>query len=390
MTETLLDELAASYETHPAFRFDQPAWIADEPAMERFAAAYDAVRPGGGTADVRRCHAELSTIFGSLADQATDDHEVQFVAELDAASRRLLDDEIEVHRWRRRPADAAGPFDFDGRRHRIGFLPSDAVAEITDLGRAQLTTFRERAERGELTRDDLSVNTGPEVRAMVDVLNTAFGELGVLAAVSSYMARPMHVSGLAFELSVPKATWWTHQIDGVDRPPRTMYAHLDESIGFPKAIVYLTDVDEGSGPTSCYPGCFDDLHLHPLQAIVGRIVGNVGNGPDSPLRPYYSKAYHQSTSSEPFRRHFMRLPLELRFNSHFGWDVLPGSAIEEALVRREVPMLGPAGTFLAFDGSRLIHRGGMAEIGDRVALQVIFSPRGKIRRVVRKLKVMRR
>jgi hypothetical protein len=79
------------------------------------------------------------------------------------------------------------------------------------------------------------------------------------------------------------------------------------------------------------------------------------------------------------RRHFMRLPPELRFNSHFGWDVLPGGALEASLVEAERVMLGPPGTFTIFDGAHLLHRGGMVQQQPRIALQaVLFDPRGKL------------
>ena len=70
----------------------------------------------------------------------------------------------------------------------------------------------------------------------------------------------------------------------------------------------------------------------------------------------------------------MRLPPALRFNSHFGWDVLPDSAAERSLIACEDVMLGPAGSFIVFDGANLLHRGGMVETRDRIALQVVFAP----------------
>lgn len=179
--------------------------------------------------------------------------------------------------------------------------------------------------------------------------------------------------GLALELSVPLATWWKNAIPGLARAPKTLYTHLDESISYPKSIVYLSDVTAQNGPTGCNPGAYEAMQLNPLQEAIGRIVGTVGTQADSPLKDYYAKQYHQSVNSENFRQHFMRLPQCLRFNSHMGWDVLPDSELESQLVGRELKMIGPAGTFIAFDGARLLHRGGLVEQGERVALQVIFS-----------------
>jgi hypothetical protein len=165
-----------------------------------------------------------------------------------------------------------------------------------------------------------------------------------------------------------------------------LYAHLDESVDAPKSIVYLSKVEQTNGPTSCYPGVLDALGLGSLQDMVGRVIANVGNAADSPLRAYYAKQYHQSMSSEAFRRHFMRLPAAIRFNSHLGWDVLPDSAAERVLSGAERTMLGEPGTFIVFDGARLFHRGGLVMTGERVVLQVVFSATNPIRRLTRRIK----
>jgi len=71
----------------------------------------------------------------------------------------------------------------------------------------------------------------------------------------------------------------------------------------------------------------------------------------------------------------MALPTSLRFNSHFGWDVLPSSEVEARVASREVVMTGPPGTAIVFDGARLLHRGGLIDSGERIVLQVIFGSR---------------
>ncbi len=82
----------------------------------------------------------------------------------------------------------------------------------------------------------------------------------------------------------------------------------------------------------------------------------------------------------------MRLPECLRFNSHMGWDVAPGSDLELNLAANELKMTGPAGTFIVFDGARLLHRGGLMQEGERLALQVIFSDLTFTDRAVGKIK----
>jgi hypothetical protein len=274
------------------------------------------------------------------------------------------------------------------QRHFFGRLPSASVSEICEIGKPHVEKFRANVAAGRLTREDLSLNSGPAIRAIRKVLNREFKSLGVLDAVSAYTGKKTRVIGLALELSVPQAAWWKNTIPGLDRPPSTLYAHLDETIACPKSIVYLTEVTQANGPTGCYPQAYELMQLNPLQEIIGRVVGTVGNGVDTELSEYYGKTYHQSTGSEKFRRHFMLLPESLRFNSHLGWDVLPGSDLESQLSGSEQKMTGPAGTFIAFDGARLLHRGGLMQTGERLALQVIFSDMSVLQQVVSRAKRM--
>ncbi|MDO9438427.1 hypothetical protein [Hydrogenophaga sp.] len=393
--------LQHSYQEHPAFRFNAPHWELREDALAAFNATYAATRQIGATlsdkslAVLRRdCQRLMANVFSALKVQCADETEIHFLAELANECERLLNEELD---WYARPTMAGlAHLDEDtGRqaaihmqveRHFFGRLRPEAVDAMRDLASADIARFRTNAAAGQLKRDDLSVSGGATVRAIRAILNREFRALGVLDAVSAYTGRKTQVLGLALELSVPQATWWRNAIDGLDRPARTLYAHMDETISCPKAIVYLTDVNEQNGPTSCYPGAYEAMHLNPLQEMVGRVIGAVGTRPDSPLKQHYAKQYHQSMNSENFRRHFMRLPPVLRFNSHLGWDVMPGSDAEAQLVNAERKLTGLAGTFIAFDGARLLHRGGLMESGERVALQVIFSDVTLTERIVSKAK----
>lgn len=399
----LREMMESSYRKHPAFRSGAPSWDVPTEKLAIFNENYEAARQFGsmlGTASRAALRLELlqalDGVFASFQAQSAEEYEARFLLELRSACIRLLDEELA---WYARPP-RAGFVDVADKqarqdavrmqrdRHYFGRLPQTAVAELRTLAERELGQFRVNVAAGRLKREDLSVNSGPTVRAIRDVLNREFKALGVLDAVSAYTGRKTRVIGLALELSVPQATWWKNAITGLERPPRTLYAHLDETISCPKSIVYLSDVTEQNGPTGCYPGAYEAMQLNPLQEMIGRVVGTVGTGTDSPLKDYYAKQYHQSVNSENFRRHFMRLPECLRFNSHMGWDVLPGSDLESRLANSERRMTGPAGTFIAFDGACLLHRGGLMQEGERLALQVIFSDLTFTERAVGRVKRM--
>ena len=401
--QDLTTQMERSYQSHPAFKFDAASWEVSADVLATFNENYVAARQMGATLDSRSsealrvdCLRALDAVFTSMQSQCVDEFEARFLQELRDECVRLLEEEFAWYVKQPRPGFVEFEDDralqqavrMQVERHYFGRLSQGAVEEMRSLGAKELDRFRANAAAGKLTREDLSVNSGPAVSAIRDVLNREFKSLGVLDAAGAYTGRKTRVIGLALELSLPQATWWNNAIQGLDRPPKTLYAHLDEGISYPKSIVYLSDVTEQNGPTGCYPGAYEAMHLNPLQEMIGRVVGTVGNGLDSPLRPYYAKQYHQSMNSERFRRHFMRLPALLRFNSHMGWDVTPGSELETSLADSEHKMTGAAGTFIVFDGARLLHRGGLMQQGERVALQVVFSDLTLVERILRKVKRM--
>lgn len=392
-----------SYREHPAFRFDTPSWELPNDRLVIFNESYAAARQIGTLLDgksfavvKRDCLWALGEIFSSMQVQSSDEHEKRFLTELQGECARLLDEELTW--YIRRPSSRFVRLEEDSARHGairmqidryfFGRLPVAAVEELRGLATKELNQFRANAAAGRLRREDLSVNTGRTVRAIRTILNREFNALGVLDAISAYAGHKTRVVGLSLEFSVPQASWWKNAITGLERPPQTLYAHLDETVSCPKSIVYLSDVTEHNGPTSCYPGAYEALQLNPLQEMIGRVVGMVGTRSDSPLKDFYAKQYHQSMNSENFRRHFMRLPECLRFNSHLGWDVLPGSALETHLADSECTMTGPAGTFIAFDGARLLHRGGLIQESERLALQVVLSDLTFTERAASKVKRM--
>jgi len=342
----------------------------------------------------------LDDIFSELKGGVIDKNEEQFISELHRESARLLESELD---WLKKKKDYFSNFhnkqnlkntiSLLNHRFFLGQIDNDEIVKLQQLARKDIKKFKANALQGKTKREELSINSGSTIRSIVKILNRAFSRAGVLDAVSTYMGVKMRVSGAALELSVPSASWWKNGITGLNRAPNSLYAHLDESIEFPKSIMYLSDVKESNGPTSYYPTIYEEAYLNPLQEIIGRVVGIVGSADTSPLKKFYGKTYHQSMTSENFRRHFMRLPYELRFNSHFGWDVMPGSELETQLVSKEIKMLGSAGKFIVFDGAKLLHRGGLVEDGDRVALQIIFSSyniKSTAKRVINKLKVLRK
>jgi hypothetical protein len=397
----LATQATGNYRSHVGFKFPEPPWSVPEKAFSDFNENYALAKATGPKLKKRAfealyqdCVNAMHAVFEAMRGQGADEYEAYFLRELEDQCSRLLREEFDWYGKKQLTSE----FDLSTRavrdnalrletgHHYFGQLSIETVNEIRAAGEEQIAKFRANAAVGKLTRGDLSVNTGPVVAKIRNILNREFRSLGVLDTLGASTGRKLKVVGLALELSVSQATWWHNAFEGLERPPKTLYAHLDETVSCPKAIVYVSDVTMQNGATSCYPRIYEALHLNALQELIGRVVGYVGGDPASPLYAYYGSRYHQAVHSEKFRRHFMRLPEVLRFNSHMGWDVLPDSELESAMTSNEVTMTGPAGTFIVFDGGRLFHRGGMVHEGERIALQVIFSDLTFLQRVLRKLK----
>lgn len=370
------DRYQQNYSTHPAFKFVDSALTLDQLLLDNFNATLGKSREKITSAQITKSQDLLQEIHAHLASQCSENHFLTlFLFELFAKVESYLHDEFSFRKRvsESKAVDKLGKA-LEREAYYYGCLNENTVKELSNVISLDVQIFRERASSGLLKRSDLSTNEGETVLRISSILNSEFKKDGTFKRISEYVGITYSYVGVSLELSVSGSTWWKNTIEGVDTP-KTMYAHLDESVYAPKAIVYLSDVSEGNGPTSSYPNVYDQLDNNSLQDIIGRVVGSVGGDSESKLYEYYSKSYHQSMGSKNFRQHFMMLPESLRFNSHFGWDILAGSELESQLAECEEVLLGPAGTFVVFDGSRLLHRGGLIEIGERIVLQVVFWPK---------------
>ena len=392
-----MDQLHLPYDSHPAFQFGIGEIEIDSKHVEAFADAYSRLEETTfAIASAERQRLEnvagraLADVLDELALHGAESTYRTFVSELKQQCQRVLAADLKHFATRNRQFQLRGNdpnlSKLEDQKFFLGQVSADCVSALLEVAREPIRGLRQRAASGKVTRDDLSINVGSVPKEFVGILNPEFERLGVNRVVSAYAQKRMEVCGLALELSVPAATWWRN-LYRLPRPPKTLYAHTDEGLDYPKSILYLCDVGERNGPMAVYPHCEQRLRLNPLQKLVGRIVGSVGLRPESSLFEFYARREaHQGFSSENFRRHFSMLPKVIKYNSHFGWDVLPDSNLEQTLTGAEMSIRGPAGTFAVFDGARLLHRGGLVEEGERIALQVIFSePRSLFRTVASRL-----
>jgi hypothetical protein len=335
-----------------------------------------------------KCITILAQIFNELKEQATEEREILFLEDLFSHTDRLLKEDLDVYKTRIFSKNYKKTVNlFYDNKFTTGKISKESLDRINFEIKDSIDLFRKNAALGKTTRENLSINHGKVVRKVVNELNKEFKNNGILDLLSEYMGIRQTVIGVSVELSVPNSNWWNVDYSVYKRQPKTLYFHYDESISYPKSIVYLSNVDENNGATSCTPSLNKNLNLSSLQFIVGRAIACVGKTKGTKLNSFYNHKYHQTFGCPIFKNDFSKLPNELRFSSHFGWDVIPDSDLENFLLEDEIKVVGEAGTFIVFDGGTLPHRGGLLKNNERVALQVIFGNYNSVyRRIINKLK----
>ena len=366
-------QLIDNYSNHPKFNFLDSCWTLHSRLLVDFEEAYGPSRTHLKARNYKKCVRITKKIFVELERQATRTEEAWFLGELQEFILQFLKEEYEFRsKIQQRRKNFTHNLLFD-QAFYFDELSSESIVKINQLGNELVERFKLNASKGAMKRSDLSENSGEVISNICKILDDEFNSNGTFSKITDYVGIHYDSTGASLELSVAGSTWWQDTVNDVDTP-KTVYAHLDESVYLPKAIVYLSDVIETNGPTTLYPNKYDELNVPIFADIVGRVIGKVGSSDDSNLKEFYSKPYHQSSGSKNFREHFSKLPHEIRMNSHFGWDILPGSNLEANLAQSEIAMTGGRGKTIVFDGSRLLHRGGLITEGERLVLQVVFYP----------------
>lgn len=246
-------------------------------------------------------------------------------------------------------------------------VPQEVLDEVRRVLQPWMNIIQDRAAQGLNSREELSINQIPS--EIVQYLSQHFETLGISPAIRGVRRESCVLSGFALELSVPNADWWQSSYQDLGyQTGRCSYFHLDEGRDVYKAILYLSDVLQAeNGATGCIPQTFA-MKRDRLPWVFSRSLHLVD-------RSLYNDigATGRLTSSPTFRRHFMMMPEYLRENSHWGFDLIDTLPNSLEVANSEVKVLGNAGTCFVFDGSRLVHRGGLVQSGHRWALQIIFG-----------------
>ena len=252
-------------------------------------------------------------------------------------------------------------------------LDKEIIQKIERLIKKELKLLKVRESENKVGRSDLTISGGFKIIRLINILNKEFAKIGHLDSVSNYLGYKSEVTGLAMELSSKKSTWWKHKKNTLEN--KTPAVHLDKDFNCIKSILYLSDVKSDNGPFTVYPKIYEDLKLNIFQDIFGRIIHETAtNAKDKRLKKHLNiKDNNQPFLSENLQKIYSKLPKIITFNSCFGWELEAGADLEKKIIDNKNEIHGEPGTMITFDGSRLLHSGGLVKGKSRLALQIVYS-----------------
>lgn len=202
---------------------------------------------------------------------------------------------------------------------------------------------------------------GPASRAdQVELYQTVeelLAEAGVMGIASAYLGRKAGLIDVNLQINDVSDTFWRDIFPDADLGslPPTAYCHRDSSGGDLKAIIYMSDVDERTGPFSYVLGS-NRMRIRRLDDLICEANDSNGLGGTDP------KA----------RARFAALPARLRQKGSFGNDLKPESPLGREIGAGLWAVKAGRGSIVLFD-TKGIHRGGMVEDGERRVITCVIG-----------------
>ena len=218
-----------------------------------------------------------------------------------------------------------------------------------------------------------------------DLLKAFVRDSHIEDAISSYAGFPLALNGYALTLSHPGETWFKICYEDLGLPAvRTVQMHYDIDNLTAKAMFYLNEVSPDSGPFSCAPNSKALIGWRSQTSYFKYL--DYANNDYAAFRKVPGTIYNRPMFIFPeLRPAFASLPAELQGSGGPGDDVLDASPLSAALLRGEHILTSDDGDLMLFAGGEILHRGGVAKLGQRYALQMIFQKPPSLAQKVRGL-----
>ena len=239
-------------------------------------------------------------------------------------------------------------------------MPADRFAILEEASRIEFDRLAARRghsngqRRFEESRGQAS---RAEQRELFDAIETTLREAGVLDVASAYLGRRAGLIDVNPQINDTSDTFWRDIFPDAELKtlPPTAYCHRDASGGDLKAIIYMTDVDDRTGPFSYVVGS-NRMKIDRLDDLI--CEANDSNG--------------LAGTDALSRARFAALPAKLRQKGAFGNDLTPESALGREIGQGLWAVKAGKGSIVLFD-TKGIHRGGMVEEGERRVITCVIG-----------------
>jgi hypothetical protein len=249
----------------------------------------------------------------------------------------------------------------------VANLPSATYEEIRRLALQYLPELKSRAMTDHFNRAVINVTFNS---ALWKAIKHGAKEAGILDVLSEFKRNRMTMLGAGLEYSYQGQNWYQSLYSDAGIPDGPLqYLHIDAGDSLPKSMIYVTPVDEETGPTRAIPGsnCWE---LSECQIRMHKALDHVVS---NRYIKFARRAHYRPLARHPeLRRIFMELPKPFQGSSHFGDDIVAGTQLADSLGKLEIPYLSQGAQAYVFDGPRLLHRGSLVRSGERMALQVVY------------------
>jgi hypothetical protein len=202
--------------------------------------------------------------------------------------------------------------------------------------------------------DNNTIREATDMPRLAAHLNDMLARLGLASAMRSYVGHKLNPISLAIQINEAENTEYLYYARFAStklKPGKASYLHVDSNLNSPlKVLIYLSDVDEQSGPFRYVMG--SPRSADPTDLLIRKTTDLLG--PELTLE------------------RFLALPAQYRRRTHFGFELPDDHPSTDRLLAHEHAFLPDEGDLLCFDVNG-IHRGGMVTRGRRIILQANFK-----------------
>lgn len=239
-------------------------------------------------------------------------------------------------------------------------IPGSRFAELDAAARTEFERLAERRGRSNGKRgfeESRGQASRADQRELFDAIEKTLKDAGVFQIASAYLGRTATLVDVNPQINDTSDSFWRDIFPdaGLKSLPPTAYCHRDASGGDLKAIIYMTDVDDRTGPFSYVVGS-NRMRISRVDDLI--CEANDSNG--------------LAGTDVRARARFAALPRKLRQKGAFGNDLTADSALGREIGAGLWAVTAGRGSIVLFD-TKGIHRGGMVEDGERRVITCVIG-----------------